>query len=104
MSLNKKYFQNCRNSLNFLREERKSIALLWLLSNITHRMKVSTELRSWIILVSIAVSNRAAIAKMAQLVKSIVNELNQPPFSLNLTNVTFNALHPPQLLQVRIII
>ncbi|KAK4005129.1 hypothetical protein OUZ56_006851 [Daphnia magna] len=37
---------------------------------------------------------------MAQLVKMIVNELNQPPFNLNLTSVTFNALHPPQLLQL----
>lgn len=38
-----------------------------------------------------------------QLVKFIVNELNQPPFNLNLTNITFNALHPPQLLQVKFV-
>ncbi len=37
---------------------------------------------------------------MAQLVKFIVGELNKPPFNLNLTNVTFNALQPSQLLQV----
>ncbi|XP_057372541.1 intraflagellar transport protein 81 homolog [Daphnia carinata] len=37
---------------------------------------------------------------MAQLVKLIVNELNQPPFNLNLTSVTFTAFHPPQLLQL----
>ena len=39
---------------------------------------------------------------MAQLVKYIVGELNKPPFNLNFTNVTFNALQPPQLLQVNL--
>lgn len=40
------------------------------------------------------------VKKMAQLAKFIVGELNKPPFNLNLTLVSFNALQPPQLLQV----
>ncbi|KAI9560954.1 hypothetical protein GHT06_011910 [Daphnia sinensis] len=51
----------------------------------------------WAFLDSIVILHQA---KQKGLVKLIVNELNQPPFNLNLTNVTFNALHPPQLLQL----
>lgn len=37
---------------------------------------------------------------MAQLVKSIVNELNKTPYNLNFTVVSFSGLQPIQLIQV----